>query len=99
MSTSLSVVDLVKHYRVGGGPFARRAAVVPDLLLEAAAVGIPDEYYGQEIMACIVLKPGRACSAEELRRFADLPTCRLEGQLFADQLRSNPSSQAGDTCL
>ena len=27
-------------------------------VLEAAAVGIPDEHYGQEILACVVLKPG-----------------------------------------
>jgi long-chain acyl-CoA synthetase len=36
-------------------------------VLEAAAVGIPDTHYGQEILACIVLKPGAACSEEALR--------------------------------
>ena len=35
-------------------------------VLEAAAVGIPDTMYGQEIMACVVLKPGAACEATEL---------------------------------
>jgi long-chain acyl-CoA synthetase len=39
-------------------------------VLEAAAVGIPDEFYGQEIMACVVLKPGAACSSDELMRFS-----------------------------
>jgi long-chain acyl-CoA synthetase len=39
-------------------------------VLEAAAVGIPDPYYGQEIMACVVLKPGCACSADELIEFS-----------------------------
>ena len=38
-------------------------------VLEAAAVGIPDPAYGQEIMACIVLKPGQRCSEGELRTF------------------------------
>jgi sulfoacetate-CoA ligase len=38
-------------------------------VLEAAAVGIPDEHYGQEIMACVVLKPGASCGEEELREF------------------------------
>ena len=38
-------------------------------VLEAAAVGIPDPAYGQEIMACIVLKPGQPCSEDELRTF------------------------------
>ena len=39
-------------------------------VLEAAAVGIPDPHYGQEIMACVVLKPGCACPEAELREFA-----------------------------
>jgi long-chain acyl-CoA synthetase len=29
---------------------------------EAAAVGIPDAQYGQQILACIVLREGSACS-------------------------------------
>ena len=36
-------------------------------VLEAAAVGIPDELYGQDILACVVLKPGARCDAAELR--------------------------------
>lgn len=39
-------------------------------VLEAAAVGIPDANYGQEIMACVVLKPQRACTVEELTAFS-----------------------------
>jgi long-chain acyl-CoA synthetase len=37
--------------------------------LDAAAVGIPDDNYGQEIMVCIVLKPETSCSEEEMRQF------------------------------
>ena len=36
-------------------------------VLEAAAVGVPDVHYGQDILACVVLKPGAACSEDELR--------------------------------
>jgi len=36
-------------------------------VLEAAAVGIADRLYGQEILACVVLKPGSVCGEEELR--------------------------------
>jgi long-chain acyl-CoA synthetase len=36
-------------------------------VLEAAAVGVPDREYGQEILACVVLKPGAACSETDLR--------------------------------
>ena len=37
-------------------------------VLDAAAVGIPDKHYGEEILCCVVLKPNRTVSAEELRR-------------------------------
>jgi long-chain acyl-CoA synthetase len=39
-------------------------------VLEAAAVGIPDPNYGQEIMACVVLKPGMNCTLDELTAFS-----------------------------
>jgi long-chain acyl-CoA synthetase len=39
-------------------------------VLEAAAVGIPDINYGQEIMACVVLKPGAHCTLDELSAFS-----------------------------
>lgn len=38
-------------------------------VLDAAAVGIPDETYGEEIMACVVLKPDcQDTTEEDLRR-------------------------------
>ncbi|MGJ7531018.1 AMP-binding protein [Variovorax sp. GB1P17] len=39
-------------------------------VLEAAAVGVPDRHYGQEIGVCIVLREGFACTEEELRTFS-----------------------------
>jgi long-chain acyl-CoA synthetase len=38
-------------------------------VLEAAAVGIPDRHYGQEILACVVLRAGAPCDEEELAAF------------------------------
>lgn len=40
---------------------------------DAAAVGIPDALYGQEIMACVVLRAGGVCTEVELREH-----CRRE---------------------
>jgi acyl-CoA synthetase (AMP-forming)/AMP-acid ligase II len=40
-------------------------------ILEAAAVGIPDPHYGQDIMACVVLRPEARCSEAELREFCE----------------------------
>ena len=42
----------------------------PDVL-EAAAVGVPDKHYGQEIMACIVLRSGRSADEASLRAFCE----------------------------
>jgi acyl-CoA synthetase (AMP-forming)/AMP-acid ligase II len=58
-------------------------------VLEAAAVGFPDADYGQEILACVVLKPGAVCSEEELRahcvrelgRFKTPKLLRVVGEL------------------
>jgi sulfoacetate-CoA ligase len=36
-------------------------------VLEAAAVGVPDDLYGQEILACVVVKPGATCDEDDLR--------------------------------
>jgi acyl-CoA synthetase (AMP-forming)/AMP-acid ligase II len=38
-------------------------------VLDAAAVGIPDRHYGQDIMVCVVLRPGHAVHEDELRAF------------------------------
>ncbi|MEO5770865.1 MAG: AMP-binding protein [Burkholderiaceae bacterium] len=41
-------------------------------VLEAAAVGIPDKHYGQDILACVVLRPGAPATDEaELRGFCE----------------------------
>jgi long-chain acyl-CoA synthetase len=58
-------------------------------VLEAAAVGVPDDTYGQEILACVVVKPGTACTEDELRahclrtlgRYKTPRYLRLVGQL------------------
>jgi long-chain acyl-CoA synthetase len=38
-------------------------------LLEAAAVGVPDPFYGQDIEAAVVVRPGMTVSEAELRAF------------------------------
>ena len=40
-------------------------------VLEAAAVGIPDALYGQDILACVVLKADCACTPDELAAHAE----------------------------
>ncbi|WP_088279770.1 AMP-binding protein [Ideonella sp. A 288] len=40
-------------------------------VLEAAVVGVPDRHYGQEILACIVLREGATPDEDRLRAFCE----------------------------
>ena len=65
-------------------------------VLDAAAVGIPDSNYGQDIMVCIVLKPGMICSEESIREFClkELGKFRTPKIiLFMDDLPRGPSGK------
>lgn len=65
-------------------------------VLEAAAVGIPDPHYGQEIMACVILKSGCACLEAELREFALAELGKYKTPkvlLFVDDLPRGPSGK------
>jgi len=67
----LFVTGRIKELIIKGGENIAPREIDEALLrhpavLEAAAVGIPDQHYGQEILACVVLKPGAQCSIEDL---------------------------------
>jgi long-chain acyl-CoA synthetase len=65
-------------------------------VLEAAAVGIPDPSYGQDIRACIVLKPGARASIEDLRAFclAELGRYKTPREFrFLAELPKGPSGK------
>lgn len=65
-------------------------------VLDAAAVGMPDRHYGQEILACVVLRDGSTCDEATLRehciatlgRFKTPKTIR-----FVDALPRGPSGK------
>jgi len=42
-----------------------------EAILEAAAVGVDDDNYGQEVVACVVLRAGYDCSEDELKAFCE----------------------------
>lgn len=65
-------------------------------VLEAAAFAIPDRIYGQEILACVSLKPGCFCSAEELRELCieKLGKFKTPKSIsFMDELPKGPSGK------
>ena len=67
-----------------------------DAVLDAAAVGIPDKHYGQEIMACVVLRPGMDCTEQALRAFCTQVLGRYKTPrviLFVPDLPRGPSGK------
>ena len=65
-------------------------------VLEAAAVGVPDRHYGQEIIACVVLREGEQCSETELRDFCTLHLGRYKTPKaihFFSELPRGPSGK------
>ncbi len=65
-------------------------------VLEAAAVGIPDTNYGQEIFACVVAKPGLSVTEAALLDFcrAELgPYKTPKRVLLVDDLPKGPSGK------
>lgn len=40
-------------------------------IAEASVIGVPDKYYGEEVIAWVRLKPGESITAEELRAYCE----------------------------
>ena len=65
-------------------------------VLEAAAVGIPDAHYGQEILAAVVFKPGTSATEAELRSFCERelgPYKTPKAFRFMEELPKGPSGK------
>ena len=65
-------------------------------VMDAAAVGIPDKHYGQDIMACVIRREGHACTEEELRAFCVEHLGRFKAPKvihFVDELPRGPSGK------
>lgn len=71
----LHIVDRKKDMVIRGGykVYSREVEDVlcehPDIL-EVAVIAVPDEHYGEEVGAVVVLRPGRAMERAELRAWA-----------------------------
>ena len=65
-------------------------------VLDAAAVGIPDRHYGQDIMACVIVRQGQHCTEDELRDFCGRELGRYKTPKvfrFVDDLPRGPSGK------
>jgi long-chain acyl-CoA synthetase len=64
-------------------------------VLECAAVGVPDPHYGQEILACVVLKPGSSCAEDELRAHCERELGRYKSPRFLRFVAELPKGASG----
>ena len=67
-----------------------------EAILEAAAVGVDDENYGQEVVACVVVRDGFQCSEEELKSFCEVGVGKYKAPkiiYFFDDLPKGPSGK------
>jgi long-chain acyl-CoA synthetase len=63
---------------------------------DAAAVGVPDRHYGQEIGACVILREGSTCTEEELRAYCTAALGRYKSPghyRFVQELPRGPSGK------
>ncbi|MEO7854137.1 MAG: AMP-binding protein [Rubrivivax sp.] len=64
-------------------------------VLEAAAVGVPDKHYGQEILACVVLRDSAACTEAELHVFCEQHLGRYKTPKFVRFVNELPRGPSG----
>jgi len=67
-----------------------------EAILEAAAVGVDDENYGQEVVACVVLRDGYECGGDELKAFCEAGVGSYKAPkviYFFDDLPKGPSGK------
>ncbi|MBQ3639930.1 MAG: AMP-binding protein, partial [Clostridia bacterium] len=62
---------------------------------DVQVIGVPDEQYGEEIMACIILKKGETMTANEMRAFIAASMARHKVPKYIDFVDSFPMNAAG----
>ena len=64
-------------------------------VLEAAAVGVPDPAYGQEILACVVPKPGSRLDEAQLREHCRRELGRYKAPRYIRWMEALPKGPSG----
>ena len=64
-------------------------------ILEAAAVGVPDTIFGEEVKAVIVLKPDAKATAEEVQEFCSRFLAKYKVPKYVEFRETLPRNPAG----
>ncbi len=62
---------------------------------DVQVIGVPDEQYGEEIMACIILKDGESMTADEMKAYIGAHMARHKVPKYIDFVDSFPMNVAG----
>ena len=62
---------------------------------DVQVIGVPDERYGEEIMACIILKEGETMTEEEMKKYIGDHMARHKVPRYIDFVDSFPMNAAG----
>ncbi|MBS1790422.1 MAG: long-chain fatty acid--CoA ligase [Acidobacteria bacterium] len=64
-------------------------------VLEAAVIGVPDQYRGESVKAFVVLKPGATATAEELSEFCKANLAKYKNPSIIEIVPGLPKSAVG----
>ena len=62
---------------------------------DVQVIGVPDKDYGEEIAACVILKPGESMTEEELKEFVSSHMAKHKTPRYVDFVDSFPMNAAG----
>ncbi|TCL55159.1 fatty-acyl-CoA synthase [Hydrogenispora ethanolica] len=62
---------------------------------DVQVIGVPDQQYGEEIMACVILKDGMELTAEELKDFVRSHMAKHKTPRYVDFVTEFPMNAAG----
>ena len=62
---------------------------------DVQVIGVPDKQYGEEIMACVILKPGETMTEAELKEYVSSHMAKHKTPRYVDFVDSFPMNAAG----
>jgi fatty-acyl-CoA synthase len=62
---------------------------------DVQVIGVPDEQYGEEIMACVILKDGVSLTEDELKDFVRSSMAKHKTPRYVDFVEEFPMNAAG----
>ncbi len=62
---------------------------------DVQVIGVPDEQYGEEIMACVILKEGETMTADEMKAYIGANMARHKVPRYVDFVTEFPMNAAG----